>query len=133
AIVLMTFDPDEVSRYWLSEYCPEMPEADGSRFPTLKRLTEILGPLEIRSLRIPLDCRDGFQEAFYGRPEALLDPLIRRAQSGWDFVPAGAEDRFVESLSRDLASGRWDERFGYLRTKPYYEGALKLVVHRQKE
>ena len=34
---------------------------------------------------IPLDCEDGFVEAFYGRPEALLDPEVRRSQSAWAF------------------------------------------------
>jgi SAM-dependent methyltransferase len=129
-MMLMTFDPERVADYWLSEYCPEMPKADGSRFPTMDRLRAILGDIETIPVRIPLDCKDGFQEAFYGRPEMLLLAEIRKAQSGWSFVPEGAEDRFVQRLHQDLESGVWDMRFGQLRTLPFYEGALRLVVSR---
>jgi SAM-dependent methyltransferase len=127
-IVLMTFDPTAVGDYWLSEYCPEMPEADGSRFPTIDTLRSILRHVNVYPVQVPLQCVDGFQEAFYGRPEMLLDPEIRNAQSGWSFVPEGAEDRFVRMLTADLGSGDWDRKYGFLRAQSFYEGALRLVV-----
>ena len=83
---------------------------------------------EIRSVPIPFDCTDGFTEAFYGRPERLLDPAVRRAQSSWGFVEPEVEPRFVETLSADLASGAWDTRHGALRTQPTYDGALRIIV-----
>ncbi len=73
---------------------------------------------------IPFDCQDGFAEAFYGRPEALLDPEVRRAQSAWGL--AGVDD--VPALRDALASGEWDARYGHLRTQPEYVGSLRLVV-----
>jgi hypothetical protein len=54
---------------------------------------------EIIPVPIPLDCTDGFGEAFYGRPEYLLDPGARRACSAWSFVDPPVEARFVEQLS----------------------------------
>ena len=77
---------------------------------------------------VPLDCTDGFNEAYYGRPEALLDPLARRSCSAWSFVGAAVHDRFTRELGRDLASGTWDDRYGYLRTQPAFEGSLILVT-----
>ena len=76
---------------------------------------------------IPLDCSDGFIEAFYGRPEALLDPAVRRSQSAWAF---GAHAHGLERLAEDLASGAWDARHGHLRTQPSFDGSLRLVVVR---
>ena len=45
------------------------------------------GSCEVHTLPIPNDCVDGFSEAFYARPEAFLDPAVRRSQSAWSFVP----------------------------------------------
>ena len=73
---------------------------------------------------IPFDCVDGFAEAFYGRPEALLDPEVRRAQSAWGL--AGVDD--VPALRDALASASGTPRHGHLRTQPSYVGSLRLVV-----
>ena len=64
---------------------------------------------------IPVDCADGFNEAYYGRPEALLDPGRRRSCSAWSFVPGEVHERFERALERDLADGTWDRRHGHLR------------------
>jgi SAM-dependent methyltransferase len=85
-------------------------------------------PLAVRPLRIPLDCSDGFADAFYGRPERMLDPAVRRAQSAWSFVDADAQSRFTESLRADLASGAWDERHGHLRTQPEFVGSIRILI-----
>jgi hypothetical protein len=37
-------------------------------------------------------------------------------------------DRFTHDLSRNLADGTWDQRYGYLRTQPFFEGSLILVT-----
>jgi hypothetical protein len=74
------------------------------------------------------DCRDGFLEAFFSRPEAYLDPDVRRAQSAWKRMPAGVEQRVVSALRADLESGAWDRRHGELRTVAAHDGGLRLVV-----
>jgi hypothetical protein len=77
---------------------------------------------------VPLDCTDGFNEAYYGRPEALLDWAARRSCSAWSFAGAAVHDRFTRDLSRDLADGTWDNHHGYLRTLPAFHGSLILAV-----
>ena len=79
---------------------------------------------------VPLDCTDGFNEAYYGRPEALLDPAARLSCSAWSFAGPEVQDRFTRELTRDLADGRWDRRHGHLRTKPALDGSLILVTSR---
>jgi hypothetical protein len=83
-----------------------------------------------RPVPVPLDCADGFNEAYYGRPEMLLDPAARRACSAWSFVDPAAVARFEAELRRDLDSGAWDAEFGALRRQPAFEGALVLIVAR---
>jgi len=37
-------------------------------------------------------------------------------------------ERFNRDLSRDLADGTWDRRYGHLRTQPAFDGSLILVT-----
>ena len=128
-IVILTCDPDLVQRFWLNEYAPEVLETEARRYPSIDTMAEVLGG-EIASavVPVPLDCVDGFNEAYYGRPEAVLDPGARLSCSAWSFVSDAVHDRFTVELSRDLADGTWDNQFGYLRTQPTFDGSLVLVV-----
>jgi len=127
-VVVLTFDPDALDRLWLVDYLPELIASERRRFPPLQRLADVLGHCTITELSIPLDCMDGFLEAYYGRPEAFLDPAVRRAQSSWSFLDPAIVERGLSRLRADLASGRWDRRYGQLRSQPEFAGALRLVV-----
>jgi SAM-dependent methyltransferase len=130
-VVVLTCEPAALDRYWLNEYAPEIIATEARRFPTPARIADILGgDVEVTSVPIPLDCTDGFGEAYYGRPEALLDPGARLANSAWSFVGAHVESRFVERLTADLADGGWDARWGHLRTQLTFDGSLRLIVAR---
>lgn len=128
-VVVTAADPGALGRFWLNDYAPELFEAKRRRYPPVDEIASRIGAaVEVQAVRIPLDCTDGLASAFYGRPEGLLDPAVRAAQSSWRFLPDGVEQRFVAALSADLASGRWDDLYGHLRTQPWLEGALRLVV-----
>lgn len=128
-VVVLAFDNDGFDRFWLAEYIPELMAAARRRDPPLETIAAALGAgSEIRPVPIPNDCVDGFVEACYARPEAFLDAAVRGSQSSWGFVTAEQEERAVERLRSDLASGAWDERHGALRTQPEYVGGLSLVV-----
>jgi SAM-dependent methyltransferase len=128
-VVLLVCDPALMRDYWLNDYIPEVRAIEASRFPPIRRIAAALGgKIRVDQVPIPLECRDGFNEAYYGRPEALLDPEARLACSSWSLVPEAAVDRFVRHLTGDLASGRWDERYGHLRVQPFFNGPLRLVV-----
>lgn len=128
-VVVLTCDPALLQRFWLAEYAPEVIATEGRRYPAPAHVAELLGGVtRVLPVPIPLHCTDGFGEAYYGRPEALLDPGARRANSAWSFVDAEVGERFERELSADLNSGRWDERYGGLRTQPEFDGSLVLVV-----
>ncbi len=128
-VVILTCDPAALDRFWLASYAPEVIAVEARRYPPLGAIAEALGG-ETRSVSVPvpLDCTDGFGEAYYGRPERLLDPGARLACSAWSFVASGVEQRFVADLAADLASGAWDARHGALRTQPWFDGSLRLVI-----
>ena len=130
-IVVLTFDGAALDRWWLADYAPEMLAVERRRYPPIATLVETLGgACEVHTLPIPIDCVDGFSEAFYARPEAFLDPAVRRAQSAWSFVPDAVQARIVARLAADLASGDWDRRYGPWRQRPFFEGSLRGIVSR---
>lgn len=128
-IVILSCDPSEVRSFWLDHYAPEVLAAEARRYPSADALAAGLGgPVARLPVPIPFDCCDGFNEAYYGRPEMLLQPAARRACSAWSFVAPDVVDRSVATLSADLESGKWDQRFGTLRSEPEYRGSLYLFV-----
>ncbi len=130
-IVILSFDPDALDRYWMADYAPEMLGVERRRFPPISTLVDGLGgSCDVHPLRVPNDCVDGFSEAFYARPEAFLDAGVRRSQSAWSFLPEDVQARFVQTLAADLASGEWDRRNGAWRTQPFFEGGLRGIVSR---
>src|SRR6266498_2266875 len=104
--------------------------AGAGSYEPADRLTAALGggAVTVHQVPIPLDCVDGFNEAYYGRPEALLDPDARLSCSAWSFVGPDVVDRFTTDLRRDLDDGTWDARHGHLRTQPTFDGSLILVI-----
>jgi SAM-dependent methyltransferase len=130
-VIVLSCDPDLVQRFWLNDYAPRVLAAEARRYPALERIRAVLGGVsETVPVPIPLRCRDGFNEAYYGRPERLLDPAARLACSAWSFVDAKTADDYIEALRRDLDSGAWDRRFGRLRSTPEFDGSLRLIVAR---
>ena len=128
-VLILTCDPAALRDTWLDEYAPEMIDVEARRYPSLDTIGKQLGPhFSVLPVPIPLNCTDGFSEAYYGRPERLLDPGARRANSAWSFVDPSAESRFVNKLENDLKAGVWDEKHGMLRHLPFFKGSLRLVV-----
>jgi len=129
-IVVLTLDPARVERSWLAEYAPEVVAADARRHPSLDRITAALGvdDVTITPLPIPFTCVDGFSEAYYARPERLLDSGARRADPAWGLVDEMTARRSVAALRTALESGEWDRRHGALRIQPSYVGSLVLLT-----
>lgn len=127
-VVVFTFDLDRLPP-WQLDYLREGVEIERERFGAIEEVaTELGGRTRIESIPTPADLVDGFFEAFWNRPEALLDPDVRASQSMWELLDDGVEERIVTRLAADLESGRWDERHGHLRQMETFEGSLRLVI-----
>ncbi|MCX5308664.1 hypothetical protein OG304_35355 [Streptomyces sp. NBC_00160] len=101
-VVILTSDPVLVRDFWLYRYAPEVLDIEALRHPTVEELASAPGGSgTVRTVPIPLDCTDGFNEAYYGRPEALLDPAARQACSAWSFVDDRVREHFDTTLRAD--------------------------------
>ncbi len=128
-IIVMTYDPNALDVYWNASYFPEVIEVERRRYPSIQSISGwIGGDCEVREIPIPLHCNDGFQEAFYGRPEAFLSKEVRSGMSAWGFIPEDQQEIIVKRLSSALSSGEWDKKYGHLRTQPFFKGALRLII-----
>jgi SAM-dependent methyltransferase len=127
-VVVFTFDLDAMPQ-WLRDHLREVLEIERSRFPSIDAIRAALGGrTRVEHIATPADCADGFVEAFWRRPEALLDPAIRAAQSMWALVDEDTEARIVARLAADLSSGAWDAQHGHLRERRDFDGSLRLVI-----
>ncbi|GAA0310363.1 class I SAM-dependent methyltransferase [Kineococcus aurantiacus] len=132
-VLVLTCDPAALEASWLTRYAPEVIATEARRYPAIAAVERALtapggGWVRVQPVDVPLGCVDGFSEAYYGRPELLLDPGARRANSAWSFVGPDVERRFERTLRADLASGAWDREFGHLRRQPSFAGSLRLVT-----
>lgn len=127
-VVVFTFDLDALPA-WQHDFLAEGLEREKPRFGPIERVATMLGGrTRIEAIPTPGDCVDGFFEAFWRRPEALLDPEVRACQSMWQVVGPEAEGRMVARLAAALESGEWDAAHGHLREQRNFDGALRLVI-----
>jgi SAM-dependent methyltransferase len=129
-IVVFTFDSSDSgwrNRFWLTrDYLPEWADLVAG-WPSPTELARAIGG-RVEPVLIPWDCADGFFEAYWRRPEAYLNESVRRGISVWASVGPDAEQRAVQSLRDDLASGRWAERNRDLLALDAAELGLRLLV-----
>lgn len=127
-VVVFTFELDHLPA-WQLEYLNEGVVKELPRFPAIDDIATVLGGrTRVERIPTPGDCTDGFFEAFWRRPEELLDPAVRGAQSVWALLEPGVEQGIVERLAAALDSGAWDAEHGYLRAEESFDGALRLVI-----
>ena len=129
-VVVLTWDPEVAAESWLTaEYLPELRALDLFRFDSPAELAERLGgDVTVEAVPIPADCRDGFIEAFWARPEAYLDPVVRDGMSGMRAMDQQVVARAMARLEADLRSGEWDRRHGHLRQRAEMELGYRLVL-----
>jgi hypothetical protein len=127
-VVVFTFELRDLVA-WQRDYFAEAIAIEQPRFGAIDEVAaELGGEARIERIPTPADCTDGFFEAFWNRPEALLDPAVRASQSIWELLDDGVEDAIFTRLAADLESGAWDAEHGALREQSSYEGALRLVI-----
>jgi SAM-dependent methyltransferase len=124
-VVILTFDPDSRVE-WIIDYWPQLAALDAAIMPKLSLYDAVLGEVDIIPVPIPHDCTDGFLYAYWRRPAAYLDPVIRRAISSFWKID-GADAGFAR-LAADLADGTWNARYGGLRAQDSCDAGYCLVV-----
>jgi len=128
-VVVLSWDQSVTRECWLlSEYLPEAAAFDDARAIPVDRLAALLGATRIEPVPIPHDCTDGFAVAYWRRPEAYLDPVVR---AGISMLAQTGEEAIAPGLSRladDLSSGRWHDRHADLLTLDQADVGYRLLV-----
>ncbi|HEX6871611.1 MAG TPA: methyltransferase domain-containing protein [Micromonosporaceae bacterium] len=128
-IVLLTWDPWVFRTFWLvREYLPEAAAFDDERAVPVDRLIALLGGARVEPVPVPHDCTDGFGAAFWRRPEAYLDPVVRAgismlAQTGERALRSG-----LDRLATDLESGRWHDNHRDLVDLEEFDAGYRLLI-----
>ncbi|WP_327287145.1 class I SAM-dependent methyltransferase [Streptomyces sp. NBC_01198] len=127
--VVFTWDPVFRPELWLiEEYLPEIREMEHARFTPLDVVAEALGAHTVLPFPIPHDFTDGFQIAYWRRPEAYLDPAVRLASSTFAQLPPAVVEAAAERLRGDLASGAWHRRHADLLGRSAVDYGYRLLV-----
>jgi SAM-dependent methyltransferase len=113
--VLFLRDPQRRSPWWLDEYFPATARLEAARETPVAEYARVLGPLEMIPVPIPGDCTDGFNGAYWRRPDKILAPAVRGPMSALSLIPAADRAAGMSRLRADLESGAWDRRWGRLR------------------
>jgi SAM-dependent methyltransferase len=131
--VIFLFDAAETNRFWAMEYFPDaLALPSEQRAPDVERLRAVLDITECQPVPIPIDCTDGIGAAYWGRPEAYLEPPVQEGMSWLAQLPPPVRASGTARLADDLRSGRWDDRFGHLRNEPVHDVGYKLVSARRR-
>jgi SAM-dependent methyltransferase len=129
-VVVFSWDPTYVGRMWLGpEYFGRFGYEDVAGFPSLADQAAALDA-EVEVVPVPWDCRDGFFSAFWRRPEAYLDPMVR---AGISTLAKRSEAELAEGLARlreDVASGAWARRHADLLALEELDLGYRLLVSR---
>jgi hypothetical protein len=126
-VVVFGADHEAFRQFWLTrDYLPELCDFIADR-PSVVQLADAIGA-RVEPVWVPWDCVDGFYEAYWRRPEAYLDEMVRRGVSLWSKLGEGVEDRAVRELRADLDSGRWAERNGELLGREVADVGIRLLI-----
>jgi SAM-dependent methyltransferase len=128
-IVVFTFDAAIHAQYWLfEEYLPETVTLDTWRTPPIEAVAEAVDADRVEVVPIPADCVDGFNWAYWRRPESYLDPGVRSCISGLAQLPDDLVASRMQRLAADLADGTWQTRHAELARLDAVDGGFRLVV-----
>ncbi len=119
-IVILSFNPEYQSEFWLFDYFPSFAEQAQKWFPRVTEMEEFAREQLCRGVQfyrfpLPSDLKDHFAAAGWSRPEIYLDKKYRSGISHFSTTDQEQVTKGLERLSEDLRSGHWDQQYGELR------------------
>jgi SAM-dependent methyltransferase len=132
-VVLVNADPELADLFWLTkDYLPSFHGLVPQRFETpgawRASLEAALGRVTVRPLPVPHDCRDGFYQAWWRRPNAYLSTDVRANTSVFHQLDPADVQHALERLEADLASGAWGRRNTHLLGRSEFDVGLRIAV-----
>lgn len=130
-VVILTWDPAVQDHFWLThEYLPEALTDEQFVDIPFPDLEDALGGIRVEPVPVPAHCEDGFFAAYWARPEAYLDPIVRAGISCCALLDPALVEQRMARLADDLASGAWDARHPDLRDQAVLDVGYRLVISR---
>jgi SAM-dependent methyltransferase len=128
--VVFGFDLEVNHAHWLvQEYLPEIVPIEERRVADPAWIAAQLGgDTRIEVITVPADCTDGFQNAYWRRPEMYFEPDVQACISTLAVLDQAVLDRGLGRLADDLASGAWHARHADLLTLDEIDVGYRLVV-----
>jgi SAM-dependent methyltransferase len=128
-VVLFTWEPASSRNTWVvRDYFPCFEDLIPDGYE-LAMTVERLGGGRVDVVPIPHDCLDGFYHAYWRRPEAYLDPVVRAGISAFALMDQPCVEAGLVRLARDLESGQWAGRNGELLDLGELDCGYRLVIH----
>jgi SAM-dependent methyltransferase len=129
AVVMFTgFDRELNTSWWLHDYFPASRRLVAGRILAPEQFADVLGRGEVIPVPIPADCADGFEAAYWRRPEAILDPAMWQASSALSMISEADRADGMARLAADLASGQWRRRYGHLLELDELDLGYRILV-----
>lgn len=131
-IIIFTYDPDLISSFWLTKYFPSFITDVQSTFLPMATLTTEIETIMDTAVNIvpfplPNDLSDSFAAVGWGQPEMYLDHSIRDGISSFPKLNEDELEQGLSNLRKDLETGIWDQKYGYLRQKTHYDAGYRFI------
>ena len=127
--IVLTYDPELHAEFWfVRDYLPELLSLEMHRVGAVADLAAAMGADRVVVLPVYRDLADGVLPAYWCRPEAYLDPIVRANCSALTLLDPRVVDEGVARLAADLRSGAWSERNTALRGLDEIDAGFRLLV-----
>jgi hypothetical protein len=129
-VIFLTIDPEVFDGFWMFEYLPSLWALDRRLFQNISRLAQAFESIEVLPVPIPADCRDGFLGAYWRRPTAYFDPLVRQGISTFSKITSLDMHAGLARLQGDIESGAWASRYATIVDRDALDLGYRLLVGR---
>ncbi len=132
-IVIFMVDPSLRSQdCWLDHYFAPYNQSEYN-FPPIKKVTSVLSqifqsPVKIVPFLLPDDLEDHFFLSGWRRPHLYLSDKFCEGISSLAVIPKNRLHQIQNKLKRDLKSGKFEKKYGYLKKLDKYEGGYRFLV-----
>lgn len=132
-VVIFTWDRKLISNSWLlCDYLPASKDFALKLSIAIEAYASMFeAPVEIIHVPIPWDCLDGFPEAYWRRPNEVLDPVVWKSVSILTLIPEYERTKGLNRLALELRNGQWRKKYGHLLKLEEYDMGIRLVVWRK--
>jgi len=127
--VVLTYDPAMHAEFWfVRDYLPDLFDLEMYRVGSVDELAAAMGARRVVTLPVYRDLEDGVLPAYWCRPEAYLNPIVRANCSALTLLDPHVVEEGVGRLAADLRSGAWHDRHAALSDLGEIDAGFRLLV-----